>query len=197
MNWLAHLRLAPTEPLVRLGNLAGDFVRGLDLDQLPEPVRRGVAQHRALDRFVDAHPAHRRCRARLRAPWRRFGGVAADVFLDHFLARDWNRHGDGRPLQRFVDEVHGQLRRHRASLPPRLAALHDRMARHGWLTMYATLDGVDRVLVQMSQRSRRAAPLATVSGELRRCYGAFEADFEELWPAACAFASGADTAPCA
>ena len=85
----------------------------------------------------------------------------------------------------------------RASLPPRLAALHDRMARQGWLTMYATLDGVDRVLVQMSQRSRRAAPLATVSGELRRCYGAFEADFEELWPAVCTFASGADTAPCA
>ena len=33
MNWLAHLRLAPDEPLVRLGNLAGDFVRGVDLHQ--------------------------------------------------------------------------------------------------------------------------------------------------------------------
>ena len=27
MNWLAHLRLAPDKPLLRIGNLAGDFVR--------------------------------------------------------------------------------------------------------------------------------------------------------------------------
>ncbi|MGK0519784.1 MAG: acyl carrier protein phosphodiesterase, partial [Planctomycetota bacterium] len=31
MNWLAHLRLSPAQPLLRLGNLAGDFVRGLEV----------------------------------------------------------------------------------------------------------------------------------------------------------------------
>ena len=60
MNWLAHLRLAPDEPLVRLGNLAGDFVRGVDVSSLHPDVRRGVLQHRAIDRFVDDHSVHRR-----------------------------------------------------------------------------------------------------------------------------------------
>ena len=48
MNWLAHLRLAPSSPLVRLGNLAGDFVRGVDTAALHPDLPRGIAQHRAV-----------------------------------------------------------------------------------------------------------------------------------------------------
>ena len=99
MNWLAHLRLAPDEPLVRLGNLAGDFVRGVDLQTLDPRVRRGIDQHRAIDRFVDGHEVHRRSRARFGEAWRRFAGVALDVFYDHFLARDWAQYGDGATLE--------------------------------------------------------------------------------------------------
>ena len=188
MNWLAHLRLADDEPLVRLGNLAGDFVRGIDTSLLHADVRRGIEQHRAVDRFVDAHPVHRRSRARFGEPWRRFAGVALDVFYDHYLARDWHLHGNGRPLGAFVDDVHADLERHRELLPPELRALHERMARHRWLGMYGTVDGIDQVLRAMSRRGRRSQPLATVTGELRRHYDAFEADFAELWPELSEFA---------
>ena len=182
MNWLAHLRLAPDEPLVRLGNLAGDFVRGVDLSGLHPQVRRGVLQHRAVDRFVDDHRVHRRGRARFDAPWRRFAGVALDVFYDHFLARDWTRLGDGSTLDAFVDRVHADLERHRALLPQALASLQDRLRAAGWLRTYGTVEGIERVLAAMSRRGRRSQPLATAVGELRRSYDAFEADFAALWP---------------
>ena len=62
------------------------------------------------------------------------------------------------------------------------------MAKHGWLGMYGTVDGIERVLRAMSRRGRRSQPLATVTDELRRHYDAFEADFAELWPELSEFA---------
>jgi acyl carrier protein phosphodiesterase len=84
MNWLAHLRLAPNEPLLRLGNLAGDFVRGTDVAALHPELQRGVRMHRAIDRFVDAHPVAVRARQRLqppspRQPWRARGQNAHPI----------------------------------------------------------------------------------------------------------------------
>jgi len=182
VNWLAHLRLAPDEELLRVGNLAGDFVRGVDVDALHPDIRRGVEQHRAIDRFVDAHEVVRRGRARFDQAHRRFAGVALDVFFDHFLARDWREHGDGRALAAFVDDVHDELERHRELLPPELRRLQERMRHHRWLAMYGRVDGIERVLRAMAKRSRRAAPLATITAELRRHYDAFGDDFAELWP---------------
>ena len=182
MNWLAHLRLAPAEPLLRIGNLAGDFVRGIDLAVLHPQIRQGIEQHRAIDRFVDAHSAPRASRARFAAPWRRFAPVALDVFYDHFLARDWAQLGDGRSLHDFVDRVLEELFAHRELLPPELRRLLPRLVEQRWLSMYATVAGVERALRAMARRGRRSSPLATVAAELRRQYPAFEADFRTLWP---------------
>ena len=190
MNWLAHLRLAPNEPLVRIGNLSGDFVRGIDVTTLHPELQRGISQHRAIDMFVDTHEVFRRARARFVAPFCRFAGVALDVFFDHYLARDWHLHGDGRELTEFVLDVHRDMAEHRALLPPDLGRLHDRMARNSWLTMYDTVAGIERVLRAMARRLRRPSPLGTITSELRRNYEVLGEDFVELWPELLSFATG-------
>lgn len=182
MNWLAHLRLAPPEPLLRLGNLAGDFVRGTDLATLLPELQRGIAMHRAIDRFVDAHPVVRAARERLQPPFRRFGGVLVDVWFDHFLARGWDRHGDGGPLPAFVERVHDDLRAHRERLPLRLQHALPRFTSDGWLVGYATLAGIERVLGMMAQRFARPSPLADGAQPLREHYEALGDDFAALWP---------------
>lgn len=183
MNYLAHLRLSPSDPLLRLGNLLGDFRRGLDT-QLCAPLRHGIAQHLELDRFTDAHAAFRRSRARLAPPFARLSGVLVDVFYDHFLARGWSRWGDGRPLRAFADEVYRDLREHRALLTPQLRAASPHMAAQDWLGSYASLAGVDAVLARMAARMRRPSPLHRGGGQLRAHYGALAADFETFFPAA-------------
>jgi acyl carrier protein phosphodiesterase len=188
MNWLAHLRLAPAQPLLRIGNLAGDFVRGVDVAALHPDVQRGIEQHRAVDRFVDAHPVVRRSRARFDPPFQRYSGVALDVFFDHYLARDWHRFGDGQNLATFVGEVHDAMQAHRELLPIDLLHLHDRMQENSWLMMYGTVSGIERVLRAMARRGRRPSPLASITGELRRNYAALDQDFQELWPELLAFA---------
>ena len=181
MNWLAHLRLAPTEPLVRLGNLAGDFVRGVDLATLVEPIRRGIAQHRALDRFVDAHPAVGQSRARLAPPFRRFAGVLVDVFYDHFLARDWERLGDGTALPAFTQRIYADLRAHAAVLPPRLQMAAPWMERQDWLSCYGGTAGVELTLARMGSRSPRTTLLGAGGAQLREHYDGLANDFAILW----------------
>ncbi len=182
MNWLAHLRLAPPEPLVRLGNLSGDFVRGVDLAALSPELQRGIAHHRAIDRFVDAHPIVRASRARLQPPFQRLAPVLLDVFYDHFLARDWHQYGDGRSLGAFAAEVHEQLEAHAPLLPPRLQAAIPAMRRENWLLSYAELDGIDAILLRMSRRIVRPTPLAEGGQQLRAHYEDLAQDFAAFWP---------------
>lgn len=194
MNWLAHLRLSPPNPLVRLGNLAGDFVQGVALDTLPEDLQAGIALHRAIDQFVDAHPVVVAAKARLEPPFRRFGGVLLDVFFDHFLARDWRHHGDGRPLPAFLADVHGDLRAHYAVLPAPLQRVAPRFCADGWLEGYASIDGIERVLGLMAGRLSRPTPLAEGAVLLRADQAAFERDFAALWPELSAFVASCQAA---
>ncbi|MBL8735704.1 MAG: DUF479 domain-containing protein [Planctomycetes bacterium] len=187
MNWLAHLRLSPSKPLVRLGNLAGDFVQGVELATLPEDLQAGVALHRAIDRFVDAHPVVVAAKARLQPPFRRFGGVLLDVFFDHFLARDWQHLGDGRALPTFLADVHDDLRTHHAVLPVPLQRVAPRFCADGWLEGYASVDGIARVLGLMAGRLSRPTPLADGAALLREEHAVFERDFAALWPELSAF----------
>lgn len=189
MNWLAHLRLSPGTGLLRLGNLAGDFVRGVDVTALHPELRAGIAQHRAVDRFVDAHPATRAARARLGAPWRRWSGVLVDVFFDHYLARDWHRFGDGGPLPAFLAGVAAELQQHDRWLPAGLRAVAPRFAADGWLAGYATVDGIERVLGLMARRVARPTPLAAGGEALRAHYEPLAGDFAALWPELAAFAA--------
>jgi acyl carrier protein phosphodiesterase len=189
VNWLAHLRLSPDEPQLRLGALLGDFARADEVERLPPRVRDGVLHHRALDRFTDAHPVFRRSRARLPAPVRRFAGVLVDIFYDHFLARDWHRFGDGRPLRAFTAAQYALLDEHRALLPASLRDIAPALQREDWLASYAELAGIDLVLTRMSQRLRRANPLASGGGELRAHYSDLAGDFAAFFADAEPFAA--------
>ena len=189
MNWLAHLRLSPNEPLVRLGNLAGDFVRGVELATLPEAVQRGIRLHRTIDRFVDADAVVRAAKGRFPLPLRRFAGVLLDVYFDHFLARDWAQHGDGGSLRAFAAAVQRELEQHVHVLPRPLREAAPYLRRHEWLVEYRTVDGIELVLQRMARRVRRPTPLGTGANELRAHYCEFEADFAQLWPRLLLFAS--------
>ncbi len=58
--------------------------RGLD-----EEYQRGLACHRAIDRFTDSHPAFLQSVSCLPERWRQFGGILVDIYYDHLIARNW------------------------------------------------------------------------------------------------------------
>ena len=188
MNYLAHMFVSDGTPEGLIGNLAGDFVRGVDLSSLPESMRTGIELHRAVDRFTDSHPVVMRSRARLPEHWRHYRGVLVDVFYDHFLARDFHAHA-GEPLDDFVERVYSALDAHRDSLPPRLQRAAPVMIEHDWLRAYAHIEGLEAVLQGMSRRARREVALHESTAALREHYEGFKQDFESFFPELLKFAS--------
>lgn len=188
MNYLAHLLLAEQTPHGWLGALMGDFVKGAIDPDLPVGVRRGIALHRRIDSFTDAHPVHRTSRNRIAGARRRYAGIIIDLCYDHFLARRWARHAP-LPLDEFTAGVYAALARHRALLPPRLARLAPRMAAQDWLASYRDLEALGAALDGIATRSPRSAPLAGAIEDVRRHHRALGDDFDAFFPDLAVYAS--------
>jgi acyl carrier protein phosphodiesterase len=55
MNYFAHLVLSQPTVESTVGNLLGDFAKGVKREALNPAVSFGLDNHRAVDRFTDAH----------------------------------------------------------------------------------------------------------------------------------------------
>ena len=182
MNHLAHALLAAESPLLLVGNLAGDFVKGR-LDRLPPtPLMPGIRMHRGIDAFTDRHPVWWRSRGRV-AP-RRVSGIIVDVAYDHFLARHFDSYSDV-PLEEFAAHAYRALLEHEALLPPRLRDLVPRIVSEDWLVSYRWLEGVERTFGRLA---RRVAALAGATDQVRAGYRPLEDDFLEFYPQLARFA---------
>lgn len=190
MNFLAHTWLAGDDPALRVGGLVGDFVKGPLPGALPADLARGVALHRAIDRFADDHPAFRRSRARVSDSRRRWSGVLVDIFYDHLLARDW-QHWHPVALPEYTQGVYAEALARSPALPPGCPPVLQRMASDDWLSAYAEVDGLALTLARMAQRARQPNPLAGAEAELLADLASlqgFEADCQSFLHDARAFA---------
>jgi acyl carrier protein phosphodiesterase len=162
LNFLAHALLAGDAPALVVGGVVGDWIKGPLPAGLPDDLARGVALHRAIDRFVDSHPAFRQSRARVSPERRRYAGVLVDVFYDHLLALHWTTF-DSRPLADYSAAVYQLIAGRLNDLPGSSRPALMLMASEDWLTSYLRIEGIADVLQRMSRRARQPNPLA--SGE--------------------------------
>lgn len=182
MNFLAHTWLAGDDPALRVGGLVGDFVKGALPGALPADLARGVALHRAIDRFADDHPAFRRSRARVSDRRRRWSGVLVDIFYDHLLARDWPGWHDS-ALPAYAARVYAEALARSGELPAACPPVLQRMAADDWLSAYAQATGLRITLARMGARARQPNPLAGAEAELLAApdvLQGFEADYREF-----------------
>jgi acyl carrier protein phosphodiesterase len=154
VNFLAHLYLAEPTPESAVGNLMPDFSRIRDLDSLDTAVRAGVLRHRAVDAFVDTHPAFLQARAMLRRSCNHFAPILVDLFNDHLLARSWGDWHE-QPLAAFTTDCYRRLARGAYLMPARMRQPVAMMIEQDWLTSYESLDGLSQRLTQMSARFDR------------------------------------------
>lgn len=187
MNFLAHLYLSPPDDDALLGSLMGDFVKGPLAAHPADDLRRGMALHRRIDSYTDAHPIVRDSRNRISAARRRYAGIMVDMFYDHFLARDWTRYHE-QPLADFAQRVYALLLRNRERLPERLARITPYMAEQDWLSSYRAIESIHVALERMGTRLTRGNALRGAAGELVVHYDALEADFRDFFPQVTAFA---------
>lgn len=176
MNYLVHLYLSDTDPLCRLGNLMGDFVKGrLDRYDYPAKLVLGLRQHRAVDTLAMQNAAVRRSKLRLDDRFGHTKGILIDIFYDHFLSRNWENWAHG-SLRAFAADGYRLLKRHRNLLPAAFRPVARRLIRYDWLTAYREPKTIQFVLEHMAARLSRPNLLAQGHRELARCGRAMEAD---------------------
>nr|WP_225561521.1 ACP phosphodiesterase [Rhodanobacter sp. DHB23] len=176
---MAHLLLAGDDEALRLGGLLGDFVHGVPDPALPPRVALGIRLHRAIDSHTDRHPEVAAARARFAPPYRRYAGIALDLWFDHCLARDF-AHWSAMPLAAFSDAARELLWRHDAQLPPALRRFRAYMDAHDLPAGYARREEIGRALDGVAGRLRRDNPLGrmlpllvALDAPLRGHFGAF------------------------
>jgi acyl carrier protein phosphodiesterase len=184
VNYLAHLFLAGDSAESLIGNLAGDFVKG--------PVRgtdaisEGIRQHRRIDAFTDTHPSVAAFRRVLIPEHGHYSRVISDVFFDHFLATNWSRYSS-ESLQSFVERVFHLIEGH--ELPGRLRIVVPRMRDERWLLSYATIEGIDIALTNLSRRLSRRPHLESATHHLIDSRPELERRFHQFFPDVVAFAT--------
>ena len=182
MNYLAHLFLADESAPSLVGNLLGDFVKGVLTDQFDEEIRRGIAHHRTIDVFCDAHPLTVSSRRLFSLGRRRFAGIIVDVCYDHFLCNHWTEYTRV-PLHRFIEHAYAALLAHGPILPERLRRILPAMIAENWLASYRHLGGVETALDRLARRLKRGEPLTGSIEEVKIQYERLEANFCAFFPA--------------
>jgi acyl carrier protein phosphodiesterase len=154
MNYLAHLFLAGDSAESMIGNLAGDFVKGVLHDRFPPAIAAGIVMHRKIDAFTDSHPQVAAFRRVLIPELRHYSRVVSDVFFDHFLARDWSSYSK-ESIDEFLSRAYATIDPYADQLPGRLALVYPRLRDEQWLLSYESIDGIHSALFYLSRRLSR------------------------------------------
>jgi acyl carrier protein phosphodiesterase len=181
LNYLAHLFLSGNDEDLRLGNFIADGVRGAQILQFPPRVQQGIKLHRLIDAYTDSHPVVTQTKERLRPHFRKYAGVVADVFYDHFLASTFHRYSP-LSLPDFASEAYTQMQKNPELLPKRVQHFLPYMVNQNWLVSYAQISGITRALTGLSRRTPFASNMENAGEELELNYSFYLREFECFFP---------------
>ena len=189
MNHLAHLFLAGDSPESLLGNLAGDFVKGVLDGRFPPEVERGIREHRRIDAFTDSHPEVAGFRRVIAADHGHYSRVIGDIFLDHFLAREWAAFSS-ETLESFLQRTWSRLDVLIDRMPGHLRIVYPMMRDGEWLPSYASIDGIWTALFHLSRRFSRQPRLEFATHLLIDSREVLQERFHHFMPEVIDFAKG-------
>lgn len=182
MNHFAHLVLAQPTVESTVGNLLGDFARGVDQAALPAAVQAGLLNHRAVDRFTDAHPLVLEMKRSFSARRRRFAGVALDIYFDHLLINHWDRFEE-RSLEDLIAGLYQRMDEGRKMMPHNdMQRVTQRMIEYDWFGSYRDIDAITEALDRVAGRIRFANNFDNAIEDLQRSHEMILQGFLEFYP---------------
>ena len=154
MNYFAHLVLSQPTVESTVGNLLGDFAKGVKREVLSPAVTSGLDNHRAVDRFTDAHESIQALKRLFSPERRRFAGIALDVYFDHLLMRHWAEF-DTRSLEQVIAEFYQRMTEGQSLMPSaHMRNTTQRMVEYDWFGSYRDIDSIAHALDRIAARLR-------------------------------------------
>ena len=180
MNFLAHLYLSKDNKNILIGNFISDAVKGNKYLNYPSEIKAGILLHREIDHFTDTHPIVRKSMHRLNPRYRHYDGVIIDILYDHFLAKNWSNYSEI-PLEVYAKNVYEFLNENIETFPEELQKLLPGMIQYNWLVNYASLEGIERVLIGMNKRTKGISQMDLAIEDLKMYYTELEEDFTSFF----------------
>ncbi|MCZ6724297.1 MAG: ACP phosphodiesterase [Gammaproteobacteria bacterium] len=182
MNYFAHLVLSQPTVESTVGNLLGDFARGIDQSTLSPAVLAGLKNHRAVDRFTDSHPKVKAIKQYFSKKRRRFAGIALDVYFDHLLVNHWHKF-DPRNLDDVIAEFYLRMEQGQTLMPgSEMRRVTSRMISHDWFGSYQDIDSVAEALDRIATRIRFPNSFDNAIEDLRRNEDMILNVFDQFFP---------------
>ena len=173
---------------MKIGNFIADHVKGRSYRNYAIDVQKGILLHRQIDSFTDNDPLFKRSKSRLDNRYGLYRGVVIDIFYDHMLAKNWDSYSDV-PLSRYSREFYETLLTNYDILPEKVQHLTRYMIGQDWLSSYADMEGIQRVLEGMDRRTQGRSGMQRAGEDLRENYREFEIDFHEFFKKLCTFSA--------
>lgn len=153
MNFLAHFHLSGDDEEIAIGNFIGDFVRGSNLDELPQNVLNGIQLHRFIDAFTDKHPVVKSVNVMLQPYFSKYAPVVSDIYFDYFLASNFNDYSMV-SLRDYTHGVYDLLERKKHILPERARNFYHFLLERDIFFEYGNKGGMRHVFNGVSSRAR-------------------------------------------
>ena len=182
MNHFAHLVLSQPTVESAVGNLLGDFARGVDAETLPVSVHAGLINHRAVDRYTDSHPLVLDMKLSFSRRRRRFAGIALDIYFDHLLLTHWELF-EQRELDELIADFYRRMSVGQALMPgAEMRRVTRRMIDYDWFGSYCNVDSIAESLVRVAARIRCANDFDNAIEDLQRNHESIRDGFLEFYP---------------
>lgn len=176
MNYLAHIYLSGDDDFIKIGNFIADGIKGKKYKLFLNKIQKGILLHRQIDWFTDNDFIARKSKKRLDERYGHFKGVIIDILYDHFLAKNWSSYSEN-PLKTYVHSFYDSLEENYDLLPNKIQLMMPYMIKNDWITNYATLEGIERVLIGMNKRTKEISQMHLAINDLNEHYEEFEEDF--------------------
>ncbi len=181
MNILAHSFLSGDSDELKLGNFIGDYVKGSDYEKYPQGIQKGIILHRNIDYFTDHHPVVNQSKSYLYPVFHKYAGIFVDIFYDHFLAKNWSVFSDT-PLDEYINQLYDLILDNYDILPKSVKSFIKRFVKNDWITCYKTVDGIDKVLLKLSQQTSLPKNVEEAKTILLDNYDSFKQEFADYFP---------------
>ena len=182
MNYLAHSVISleideKTNKNTLYGNFAGDFYKGrIEKIDLQENLKSGIILHRLIDKISDRKENF--LNEFLQEKFGIFKGIVSDMYVDHFLCKNFENIFSGNPdfgnVKKVERKIIKNIEKYDRFFPNHFKNFFDWLRREKVLARYKNLDFLERVFLGMSKRVRKGEILRNAVCELRRNYGEFE-----------------------
>ena len=154
------------------GNFTGDFYKGLvERIELSENLKEGIVLHRIIDKTSDRK--ENLLNELLTEKFRIFKGIVSDMFIDHFLSKNFNNLFN-KNIDDIEREILDKVKEYKNIFPKDFERTFNWLNDRNVMANYKDIDFLERAFQGLAKNIRRGEILNLAVSELKKNYNLFE-----------------------